>query len=70
MRNGAQRVLHLDEQLALVTKRLLRITTHVARKLTAIKGVGPEVASALRMTAGDASAAGIQRGICAVTRWN
>ncbi len=53
LRELAQRVLHLDEQLALVTERRHRITTHVAPKLTAIKGVGPEVASTLLMTAGD-----------------
>ena len=53
LRELAQRVLHLDEQLALVTKRLHRITTNVAPKLVAIKGVGPEVASKLLMTAGD-----------------
>lgn len=53
LRELAQRILHLDEQLALVTKRLHRITTDVAPKLTAIKGVGPEVASTLLMTAGD-----------------
>jgi len=46
-------VLHLDEQLALVTKRLHRITSDVAPKLVATKGIGPEVASTLLMTAGD-----------------
>jgi transposase len=53
LRELAQRVLHLDEQLALVTKRLHRITAEVAPELTRIKGVGPEVASTLLMTAGD-----------------
>ena len=53
LRELAQRVMHLDQQLALVTKRLHRITTDLAPKLTAIKGVGPEVASTLLMTAGD-----------------
>ena len=53
LRELAQRVLHLDEQLALVTKRLHRITGEIAPKLTAIKGIGPEVASTLLMTAGD-----------------
>lgn len=53
LRELAQRVLHLDEQLALVTKRLHRITTDVPPRLTAVKGVGPEVASTLLMTAGD-----------------
>jgi len=53
LRELAQRVLHLDVQLALVTKRLHRITGEIAPKLTAIKGIGPEVASTLLMTAGD-----------------
>ena len=53
LRELAQRVLHLDEQLAVVTKRLHRITADVAPKLVATTGVGPAVASALLMTAGD-----------------
>ncbi len=53
LRELAQRIRHLDDQLALVTKRLHRITAAVAPKLMAIKGVGPEVASTLLMTAGD-----------------
>ena len=53
LRELAQRVLLLDEQLALVTRRLHRITADVAPALVAIKGVGPEVASTLLMTAGD-----------------
>jgi transposase len=53
LRELAQRVLHLDGQLALVTKRLHRITAAVAPQLMAIKGVGPEVASTLLTTAGD-----------------
>jgi transposase len=39
--------------LTLVGKRLHRITAAVGPQLVAIKGVGPEVASTLLMTAGD-----------------
>jgi transposase len=53
LRELAQRVLHLDGQLADVTARLGRITTAIAPELVAIKGVGPDVASTLLMTAGD-----------------
>jgi len=53
LRELAQRVRHLDEQLSLIGKRLRRITTAVAPDLLAIKGVGPEVASTLLVTAGD-----------------
>jgi transposase len=53
LRELAQRVNHLDEQLALVTTRLRRITTRIAPALVAVKGVGPDVASTLLMTAGD-----------------
>ncbi len=53
LRELAQRVLHLDGQLADVTARLRRITTSIAPELVAIKGVGPDVASTLLMTAGD-----------------
>jgi transposase len=53
LRELAQRVLHLDAQLGSITKRLHRITVDVAPELTGIKGVGPEVASTLLMTAGD-----------------
>ncbi len=53
LRELAQRVVHLDEQLTLVSKRLRRITAAAAPKLVAIKGVGPEVASTLLMTGGD-----------------
>ena len=53
LRELAQRVVHLDIQLALVGKRLDRITRDVAPELIAIKGVGPEIASTLLMTAGD-----------------
>lgn len=53
LRELAQRIGHLDTQPALVGKRLDRITRVVAPALIAIKGVGPEVASTLLMTAGD-----------------
>src|SRR3954453_5885142 len=53
LRELAQRVLHLDEQLALVTKRLPRIPADVAKKLVATTGIGPAVASTLLVTAGD-----------------
>jgi transposase len=53
LRELTQRVLHLDAQLAAITKRLHRITADIAPQLVAIKGVGPEVASTLLMTAGD-----------------
>jgi transposase len=53
LRELAQRVLHLDQQLKHVTIRLQRITKAVAPDLVAIKAVGPEVASTLLMTAGD-----------------
>ena len=53
LRELAQRVLHLDEQLKLVSTRLRRITAAVAPRLLATKGVGPEVASTLLMAAGD-----------------
>ncbi|CAA9389946.1 MAG: Mobile element protein [uncultured Propionibacteriaceae bacterium] len=53
LRELAQRVLHLDEQLKLVSTRLRRITAAVAPRLVATKGVGPEVASTLLMAAGD-----------------
>ena len=53
LRELAQRVLHLDEQLKLVSTRLRRITAAVAPQLVATKGVGPEVASTLLMAAGD-----------------
>ena len=53
LRELAQRIGHLDTQLALVGKRLDRITRVVAPALIAIKGVSPEVASTLLMTAGD-----------------
>lgn len=53
LRELAQRIAHLDAQLAALTIRLARITTAVAPDLVAIKGVGPDVASTLLVTAGD-----------------
>jgi transposase len=53
LRELAQRILHLNEQLTLVSKRLRRISAAAAPKLVAIKGVGPDVAATLLMTAGD-----------------
>ena len=53
LRELAQRVLHLDDQRNVVTTRLRRITEAIAPELVAIKGVGPDVASTLLMTAGD-----------------
>jgi len=53
LRELAQRVAHLDDQLARAKKRLTRITTAAAPELVTIKGVGPDVASTLLLTAGD-----------------
>lgn len=53
LRELAQRISHLDVQLAAINGRLIRITQTVAPKLIAINGVGPEVASTLLMTVGD-----------------
>lgn len=53
LRELAQRVLQLDQQLKDVTTRLRRITQAVAPDLVAVYAVGPEVASTLLMTAGD-----------------
>jgi transposase len=53
LRALAQRVLHLQEQLEDVNARLRRITETVAPELVAIKGVGPEIAATLLVTAGD-----------------
>ena len=53
LRELAQRITHLDRQLEDTTARLRRITTALAPELVAIKGVGPDVASTLLMTAGD-----------------
>lgn len=53
LRELAQRVLYLSERLNEVRLRLTRITTRVAPALVALKGVGPDVASTLLLTAGD-----------------
>lgn len=53
MRELAQRIEHLDGQLETVTHRLRRVTNNVAPKLVAVFGIGPDVASALLVTAGD-----------------
>jgi transposase len=53
LRALAQRVLHLQAQLDEVSQRLRRITETIAPELVAIKGVGPEVAATLLVTAGD-----------------
>jgi transposase len=53
LRELAQRVVHLDQQLEDVTARLRRITRAVAPDLVAIRAVGPEVASTLLVAAGD-----------------
>ena len=53
LRELAQRIVHLDAQLAVLTTRLARITNATAPHLVAIKGVGPDVASTLLITAGD-----------------
>ena len=53
LRELARRVLLLTEQLEQVKLRLKRITEQVAPALTALTGVGPDVASTLLLTAGD-----------------
>ncbi len=53
LRELAQRALFLQEQLTQVRLRLARITTRTAPDLVALKGVGPDVASALLLAAGD-----------------
>ncbi len=53
LRELAQRVQQLQAQLKTVVARLHRITKATAPKLVAIKGVGPDVASTLLVTAGD-----------------
>src|SRR3954453_6793766 len=53
LRELAQRVQHLDEQLERTTVRLRRITTAVAPQLVSIQGVGPDVASTILVSAGD-----------------
>lgn len=53
LRELAQRIQLLDEQLARTKTRLARITTAVAPELVARKGVGPDTASAILVSAGD-----------------
>jgi transposase len=53
LRELAQRIQHLDQQLARAKTRLARITTAVAPALVARKGVGPDTASAILISAGD-----------------
>ena len=53
LRELAQRIQLLDEQLARTKTRLARITTTVAPQLVARKGVGPDTASAILVSAGD-----------------
>ena len=53
MRELAQRIQLLDEQLARTKIRLRRITTAVAPDLVARKGVGPDTASTILVSAGD-----------------
>jgi len=49
----AQRVAHLDAEIALATKRLKPVVAKTAPRLCALPGVGPEVAGQLLATAGD-----------------
>ncbi len=53
LRELAQRALYLAERLVQVKLRLKRITEQIAPALTSLKGVGPDVASTLLLTAGD-----------------
>jgi transposase len=53
LRELAQRVLMLDEQLAQIRQRLQRITAATAPELVALHGAGPDTASTLLVTAGD-----------------
>lgn len=53
LRELAQRVQLLDRQLADITTRLRRITTAVAPDLVAKRGVGPDTASTVLVSAGD-----------------
>lgn len=53
MRELAQRIQMLDEQLMRTKVRLNRITTAVAPDLVARKGVGPDTASTILVSAGD-----------------
>jgi transposase len=53
LRELAQRIQLLDDQLTRTKVRLLRISTAVAPELVARKGVGPDTASAILVSAGD-----------------
>jgi hypothetical protein len=53
LRELAQRIQLLDEQLTRTKTRLARITSDVAPQLVARKGVGPDTASAILVSAGD-----------------
>lgn len=53
MRELAQRIQLLDEQLTRTKVRLRRITSAVAPELVAHKGVGPDTASTILVSAGD-----------------
>jgi len=53
LRELAQRVLDLDQRREQVRARLHRITAVVAPELIALKGIGPDVAATLLLTAGD-----------------
>jgi transposase len=53
LRAIAQRVQHFDAEIAQADKRLTPIVARTAPKLTAMFGVGPEVAGQLLTTAGD-----------------
>jgi transposase len=53
LRELAQRIGHLEDQLARTNLRLRRITAAAAPELLARKGVGPDTASAILVSAGD-----------------
>lgn len=53
LRDLAQRILFLDASREQIKNRIDRITKDLAPDLLAIKGVGPDVAATLLMTAGD-----------------
>ena len=53
MRDFAQRIAFLDEQLKTTTVRLQRLVTKIAPDLVARHGVGPDTASTLLLAAGD-----------------
>ena len=53
MRELAQRIQHLEDQLERTKARLHRITGAIAPELLALTGVGPELASAILVSAGD-----------------